>query len=96
MPISDGDAPVPSSLHVLHEPFAAFAVGPAMDDGMRAATEASLAEVAGAVAPWTSERTVPTLADRPIDPEAALGADVARRLRKVEAAYDPDGRFARA
>jgi hypothetical protein len=90
------NAPVPSSLHVLHEPFAAFAVGPAMTEGMRAATEASLTEVAGAVAPWTSERTVPTLADRPIDPETALGADVARRLGKVEAAYDPDGRFTRA
>ncbi len=89
-------ATVPSSLNALREPFAAFAVGPAMDDGMRGATEASLAEVAGALAPWHSEASVPTLADRPLDPDVAFSPDVARRLREVEAAYDPDGRFARA
>ena len=73
----------------------AEAVGPAMDDGMRAATEGSLAELSAAVTPWRSERTIPTLADRPIDPETAIGADVAKRLREVEAAHDPDGRFTR-
>ena len=62
---------------------------------MRAATEASLADYSGALEPWQGPRTVPTLADRPLDPETALGPEVAARLRTVEAAYDPDGRFAR-
>ena len=89
-------AGVPSALASLAEPFAAFAIGGAMNDDMRAATEASLGAFGAALEPWRSERTIPTLADRPVDPEVAFGPDVAKRLRAVEAAYDPDGRFARA
>ena len=89
-------AGVPAALASLAEPFAAFAIGGAMNDDMRAATEASLGAFGAALEPWRSERTIPTLADRPIDPEVAFGPDVAKRLRAVEAAYDPDGRFARA
>jgi len=87
--VADG-AGVPAVLDRIAEPFASFAVGLAADPASRAATEASLADVAEAFAPWTSTRTLPTLADAPIDPVAAYG-DAAARLRDVERTYDPDG-----
>ena len=77
---ADG-SPVPAVLDRVAEPFAAFAVGLAADPATRAATEASLAVVAEAFAPWTSTRTLPTLADAPVD----AGGDVRRGGRGAAA-----------
>jgi hypothetical protein len=87
--------PVDAVLGSIAEPYAVFGVGLAAGPELRAATEASLDAAVTALAPWRSERTLPTLADAPIDPVAVFGQERAARLLDVERAVDPEGRIVR-
>ena len=66
-----------------------FAGGAPMSPALIAALEASMALVAGALAPASSGRQYLNFADRPTDPAAFYGEAVHNRLRGVKAEVDP-------
>jgi hypothetical protein len=52
-----------------------------------------LGELRDALAPWTVSQPLLNPCEGAIDPAPAFGADAWRELRRVRAAFDPDGRF---
>jgi FAD/FMN-containing dehydrogenase len=70
--------------------FALYAVGMAMDAGMKAAVEAHAARVQDVLEAWSADRSFMNFTERRADPSDLFDAATYARLRKVKAEYDPD------
>jgi FAD/FMN-containing dehydrogenase len=92
-----GAAAVPSPDHglldTIDQPFVTFTFGLAPDADALAAVDHSVVRVLGSLAPWDSGRRYLNFAESAMDPRSIFGDAGYERLRRIKAAYDPDGVF---
>ena len=84
-------SPGAGAADVLDGEFAVFAVGIAPDAGARAKVMGHIDVVAERLAPWRAERAFRNFAETPRPAAAFDGEETLARLRRVKAAYDPQG-----
>ena len=84
-------SPGAGAADVLDGEFAVFAVGIAPDPGARAKVMGHVDVVAQRLAPWRAERAYRNFAEAPRPAAAFDGEETLARLRRVKAAYDPQG-----
>jgi FAD binding domain/Berberine and berberine like len=86
-------SPEQGAVGTLAAAFAMFAVGMPMTPEMRAAVEAHVHLVRGALARWEADRTYFNFAERSVDGDDLFPPDTHRRLREIKALYDPEELF---
>ena len=84
-------APGHGAIATLDAGFAMYAVGMAMNAEMKAAVEAHVERVLGALAPLNSATTYPNFTERPTDPRRFWPEHVYHRLRRIKSQVDPAG-----
>jgi len=78
---------------VLSRPYLAFALGVPSGPDMVASIEAAVRALPVAMRDWAAGTGYANFADQPAPTSELLGADVADRLRRIRAAWDPDRLF---
>jgi FAD/FMN-containing dehydrogenase len=69
--------------------YALYAVGMAMNDGMKQTVVQRLDRLQAGLAPWAAGSLL-NFAERPVDPARMFTDEAYRRLREVKSKYDPD------
>jgi len=87
-------APDPGAAGPLEAEVLVYGVGVPVTPEVGAAVQTALDAVSQTLAPWVAARpSLLTFDERGLGLRRLFGSDVADRLARVTAAYDPDGRF---
>ena len=79
------------ALDVAGADYLLYGVGAVMSPEVGAAIKALIGRIEERMAPWTADHALPAFAEQRTGLRSCFHADVADRLERVKAAYDPDG-----